>query len=74
MTRKGEVIEALIDLSQTRKFARLYADAPAKGRHPYVSPADLQRYAREVDNCFACLTKAVRATIKPKPRRPKRML
>ncbi len=31
-------------------------------------------YAREVDNGFALLTKAIQAVIKPRPRRPRKML
>ncbi len=70
-TRKGDVIESLIDLSRTRKYMKSLAAAYAGN----PKPETFRSFVREVDNCFVCLTKAVQAVIKPRrPRRPRKML
>ena len=67
MTRKGEVIASLIDLSRQRKYARSLADAYAKNGKPET----FRSFAREVDNCFALIAKAIQATIKRRAQRRK---
>lgn len=67
MTRKGEVIKNLIEMSRFRKFAKITATAPARREGSKVVTADdLRRYSNEVDNALACVAAAIRATIKPK--------
>lgn len=63
LTRKGEVIQSLIDMSRWRKQIRYAAKAKR-----------LDLMAEAVDACFADTSKALRALIKPRPRRPKNLL
>ena len=70
MTRKGDVIKSLIELSTWRKYAKQYALAYSKNPKPNL----FNEYALAIDNCFVLITKAIQATIKPKPRRPRKML
>jgi len=74
MTRKGDVIKNLIEMSRFRKYARILGTAPMKSKRSHVTPEDFHRYTVEVDNALACMTAAIQATIKPRPRKPKKML
>ena len=70
MTRKHDVIQNLIEASQHRKFARLYLQAYKKTE----KVESLISAFNEFDAAFVNLMAAIRATIKPRPRRPKKML
>ncbi|MCL5252904.1 MAG: hypothetical protein M1351_02290 [Candidatus Thermoplasmatota archaeon] len=52
-------IRAMKELSEWRRFMRSYARAYV--RDP--SPANFEHYASAVDNCFALMTKALRAGV-----------
>ena len=56
---KGEIIEAMIELSKWRRWARQYAEAYVKSPKPEL----FRQYVMSVDNCFALITKAIRASI-----------
>ena len=68
MTLKGEVIESLIELSKHRRWAKLYAVNVAAQIGGKGGEAMLQ-YAREIDNGFALIAKAINALIKRRPRK-----
>ncbi len=70
MTRKGEIIESLIELSKHRRWAKQYAANVAAELGGKGGKAMLE-YAREIDNGFALIVKAVQAVIRPRPRRPR---
>ena len=65
LTRKGEVIRSLIDLNRQRKYMKSLATAYAHN----PKSETFRLFAREVDNCFALIAKALQATIKPRARR-----
>jgi len=74
MTRKHEVIVNLVELSRWRKqlkyaIKKVREDAPLGERMKAV-PLALDA----IDNGFANLTAAISAVIKPKARKPRKML
>jgi len=74
VTRKGEVIRNLIELSEWRKQLR-YAMKFTRGEGTMADHIRHVRLALDaVDNGFANVAAAIRATIKPRPRRPKTLL
>jgi hypothetical protein len=74
MTRKGDVIQNLIELSKWRKQLK-YMTKLTRGEGTMADRVKYIALALDaVDNGFANLTATVQAIIKPRPRRPKKML
>lgn len=69
MTLKGEVIESLIELSKHRRWAKQYASNAASRIADTKTATAIREYAREVDNGFALVVKAINALIKRRPPR-----